>query len=839
MLKKLFFLLVSCSVLVADDDPYLMSDFGGEPSGIVEGCVNVITGDYVVRRDDLVVKGLEPIRFPLNYSPREVRKKFKIYGGWNFAEKFLLIELDHTDTLSVYEKSGIRVDYFYNYYAVKRSLPLPLRKIPGGWTNTALGDISARYNPLNNKVYSKKGDPREIIVEAPDGSVRYYRTKESKKRVEADWTTRGVPIEFLLRSEVLSNGNIIEYEWEKLADKRWRVTKIKSKSPKGKIYAWMTIEYDPADDKHRKGLLIKTSDGRTVEYKFNSKYDLRGERLCLLSNARYSFKPAVQYNYWKSKRKDVYPSQIIGPDGRFFELNYYTHGWNEDGGLYIEDRSEIKDKTYTRVQSLYQPFGTTSELERTHVFRYSPGKYKKGSGSTDVFDAQMNLSRYDYNENFVLTTIERYFGKHTLFSKENFEWTDKSWLKKKSLCGGDKKALLTYSYTYDDHGNVKSETHFGNLDGGGESSYVINRAYYDNHLLKSETFPNGKVVEYFYIGGTDLLRAKLEHASDGSMQRRTFYEYEEAVLVREVTDNGTGRLLADVTDVTQRFVKRITPNSAEFMYGMPHVVQEGYEENGQEIFLKKQVIHYDREALGNASWIEHYDAMGEHQYTLDYRYDEGDRLVEQTDPLGRVRKVGYDANYNPILDHDPNENFVLSQRYDHMNRPVVTEQASFSGDKREVVHHYNSLGQKVKEIDFRGNVTLQEYDPFGHPTRTVLPEMATGCQSPEINRTYNALGKPIAETDPEGHETCRWYNARGKPIRILYPDGAEETLSYDPSGQYVKSHTSAEGTKAEYDYDVFDRVVAKRVLSLKVSFCVLKVSLMTPSSSFLRRTLTE
>ena len=299
MLQKLLFLVLSCAVVFAEEDPYLMSDFGGEPSGIVEGCVNVITGDYVVRRDDLVVKGHEPIRMPINYSPREIRKKYKVYGGWNFAEKFLTIELDYTDTVTVYEKSGIRVDYFYNYYCVKKGLPLPLKKIPGGWTNTALGDISARNNPLNNKVCSNKKDPREITVEAPDGSVRYYRTKESKRKVQADWTARGVPIEFLLQSEVLPNGNILEYEWEQLVDKRWRVVKIQSKSPGGRVFGWVKISYDPEDDKHRKGLKFTTSDGRTAEYVFDSKYYLGDERIAILQHAKYSFKPNIQYNHSK------------------------------------------------------------------------------------------------------------------------------------------------------------------------------------------------------------------------------------------------------------------------------------------------------------------------------------------------------------------------------------------------------------------------------------------------------------------------------------------------------------------------------------------------------------
>ncbi|MCP5491011.1 MAG: hypothetical protein H7A42_07875 [Chlamydiales bacterium] len=120
------------------------------------------------------------------------------------------------------------------------------------------------------------------------------------------------------------------------------------------------------------------SDGRTVQYKFDSKYYMGNERLSILQNIEYSFKPNVQYNHWRSKRRDMYPRELVGPDGRSLKLTYYTHGWNADGGISIKDKPIMTDKRYARVQSLYQPFEGTNEFERTHMFRYSPGEYKEG-----------------------------------------------------------------------------------------------------------------------------------------------------------------------------------------------------------------------------------------------------------------------------------------------------------------------------------------------------------------------------------------------------------------------------------------------------------------------------
>ena len=42
-MRKTFFLFFSC--LLFADDPYEFVDFGGRPSAIVGGCVNVISKD--------------------------------------------------------------------------------------------------------------------------------------------------------------------------------------------------------------------------------------------------------------------------------------------------------------------------------------------------------------------------------------------------------------------------------------------------------------------------------------------------------------------------------------------------------------------------------------------------------------------------------------------------------------------------------------------------------------------------------------------------------------------------------------------------------------------------
>lgn len=812
-----------------------MSDFGGEPSGIVAGCVNAITGNFVVKRDDLVVRGQQPIRIPIRYSQECVDDSYEMYGGWDFGERYLEIVMGRLGDLYVPEKSGLRLKYFYSDFNIKKAwakgkkiVPLDLSGGKEGWVNTSLGKISARFNPLNNVVYAKHGDLKEIIVEGPDGVTRYYRTKRSMQRVRYGPNFRDT-VNFLLRAEVFPNGNGIVYHWKELRDKRWKVVKIESKSPSGKVYAWVKIDYEPKDDAHRKRLVFTTSDGRTVQYKFDSKFELEEERIALFKEVEYSYKPDEKYEYWKSSKKWSYPNWCELPDGRKLNIHYNHTGYNSDTGITIHKKHALGDLRYTRVGSIYQPMGENGELTRTHMLRYSPGKYKIGNGSTDAFDAYGNLTRYDYNSDFLLTKIKRHTQGDKLFSTEVFNWTDKNWLKNKAFLDEEGKAQFAFVYRYDDKGNITDEYHTGDLHGhhlvvetenpSPENAYHIKKEYYSNNLLKKESDPSGKVITYHYEGNSDLLRAQFIDDKNNHHRKRLFYLYDDSVRVCEITDNGTGDDQNDLTGVTERHIKRITPNPPGFMCGVPHVIEEKYLdlETSEEILLSKEVLHYEEKDHGHVSSIDHYDAAGQHRFTLTYAYDDKDRLITQTDPLGRVRTIDYDENYNPISDDDPNENVQLGQSYDKVNRIVKSWQEAPSGENQSVTWRYNNLSQKVEEEDFRGNVTRHEYDPFNHPTKTLFPnriDESGNTKTPEVTRTFNSLGALTSEKDPEGNITKTLCNARGKPYQVTYPDGAVESFSYDQSGYHIVTKISAEGVQTKFTYDAFDRVIQTSIYSV-------------------------
>ena len=86
MKRFVFFLCLLNCVIAKEKVPYDEIVFGGEPSGLIEGCVDAITGNYVVSQVDWVVEGAEPISIQRRYLSGKAET---VWSGWEFFFKHL------------------------------------------------------------------------------------------------------------------------------------------------------------------------------------------------------------------------------------------------------------------------------------------------------------------------------------------------------------------------------------------------------------------------------------------------------------------------------------------------------------------------------------------------------------------------------------------------------------------------------------------------------------------------------------------------------------------------------------------------------------------------------
>jgi hypothetical protein len=87
MKRWLFLILFFQSCLFASDDPIYsyapILDFSAEPTTVVHGCVNVITGAFSYTDQAISMQGGEPLGFTCFYNQKALRGNCKISICWS------------------------------------------------------------------------------------------------------------------------------------------------------------------------------------------------------------------------------------------------------------------------------------------------------------------------------------------------------------------------------------------------------------------------------------------------------------------------------------------------------------------------------------------------------------------------------------------------------------------------------------------------------------------------------------------------------------------------------------------------------------------------------------
>ena len=158
-----------------------------------------------------------------------------------------------------------------------------------------------------------------------------------------------------------------------------------------------------------------------------------------------------------------------------------------------------------------------------------------------------------------------------------------------------------------------------------------------------------------------------------------------------------------------------------------------------------------------------------------------------------------------------------------------------SGDGRRIVRtDVYENGIRVSRINFEhdghGNVTeIREFpDALGTAFistgisyhRGAVPEMIVTFNVRDANNnlvggngtivrtfTYDAMLRPISETDPNGY-TTRWaYDGIGRVTRIYHPDGGLETFAYN-DGRKTMTHRTVLGATYTHTFDGFGNLLS-------------------------------
>lgn len=362
------------------------------------------------------------------------------------------------------------------------------------------------------------------------------------------------------------------------------------------------------------------------------------------------------------------------------------------------------------------------------------------------------------------------------------------------------RAGLVTTLTYDTDGNLASVTDaFGHTLTLG---YVMSSAYEeDEYLLTDVTLPDGGLIHYGYDRWNRLTSVSYPDSTTRA------YHYD---------DPNNGWVLTSIDDESgQQF--------ATYVYdSLGRVTSESHAGNAQP-------YSFAYTAGGNGATIT--DPAG---VTTQWNYTSSGgalRLTSRSQPCidcGNVSAQSFDAQGNPTSRTDFNGNQTLMTFDPSRNLETWRTEAAGTPEARVITTQWHPNFRLPTEIEEAGRRTNFTYDAQGNLLTRSVVDLATN-DAQTWTYTYNSIGQVLTVdgprtdvsdvttytynacasgggcgqlatvTDAAGNVTSfLTYDADGKPLTISDPNGAVTTLVYDARKRLVSRTIGTETTSFEY-----------------------------------------
>lgn len=201
-------------------------------------------------------------------------------------------------------------------------------------------------------------------------------------------------------------------------------------------------------------------------------------------------------------------------------------------------------------------------------------------------------------------------------------------------------------------------------------------------------------------------------------------------------------------------------------------------------------------------------------YTIEYEYDEQDRLITMTDENGNPINILYNNSsavsqissclssmsltYNPnsfttyVVEKVGNTKQITSYQYDDQGR-LIQQTGNCCG--YTLSFEYDENNNIVKRTDGNGNVTIFNYDERGNVIKEIDPLANFVTYTYESN--YNLI---TSITDKRGNKITHTYDSEGNLLRKDYPLNISESFTYDEFGNQL-TYTDGRNNTTTYEYD--------------------------------------
>ena len=429
-----------------------------------------------------------------------------------------------------------------------------------------------------------------------------------------------------------------------------------------------------------------------------------------------------------------------------------------------------------------------------HTTRYTYDQNNNVATKTD-----MNHAVWQYRYNAANQLIETRSPLSSFKTYSNGSWHDET------------RSIIT-QHTYDNFGNLSSEIR----DAGGINQ-TVQYTYDANNRKLLTIYPNVAINNATQRASND--RQDMTTTLTEACVYNAFGE-----LIEQRDKAGHSRYYA-YDDMGQQIFS-VNAEGA--------IIRYGYDVFGNVISKTMYATPLDTSdySLNGIAGAVQTDAHDRHEY---YSYDHDHRLIETRKDairsynprttlyhtLSPTTRLTYNA-FGDVITHSVQltdaDWAITTHTYDNDGLKISTLDA----EHYLTTYHYNAFGLLNEEIQYalRGTSPTPSskdrkvsylYDVKGQLIEKTLKNVAVshltgnGTQYETIMRDltshygYDAMGKMVSTTDPEGHTAYSYYNEQGQlmaKVGMKTPAGrAATTYSYDALGQLVSSRQWANGAQ--------------------------------------------
>ena len=691
---------------------------------------------------------------------------------------------EHNNLISETDAEGNTTEYTYNEKHQILTKTDPLNRVTRYEYNENW-KVSKIINPDGTYKTYTYNDDGYLLSETDEFCKVTTHTLSARNQITKITYPDGGTVEYThdaagnVLAETNELGGVTRYEYDTNNNVTKKMVDYRDSVSAAEKVAVTTFEYDENQN------LIKKTDanGLVTEYTYDSRNRVLTETVNNILQVTYTYNKygiATVTNSRGKVKTNTYDflgrlMQITDFDGLTIKYTYDLLGrvlsetdkhnivtsyqYNGEGQVTkVTTPRSVTENTYDDAGQLTEKKVTADNIIRTWTYEYDlMGNLIKES------DAEGNVTEYVYLTDRLMAKRDQFIGLNET---------------------GTSLQCREVIYTYDDKGNVTSET---------VRKTVLDIA---NDAVTVESFSDAVTTSWIYDKAGNILTEK-----DGNNHTTTFNYNVRGDLIKVVEaaeSNETAPVTLYEVDAMGQRTKETCPEITHDDNSKVTIVKE-YEYNLDGTIKTEKL---SGKTIKSYQYDNHKNLTSETVLgvTTSYVYDDFNRMVRKSEGSGLITHYEYD---------------VYSQL-----KKVSIDDFSTTSDTTDTVlweaYAYDNYGQVIRESDrygmskyylYNNDGTVQKMKLAPSPATSSEPSFSSVNAAVYENYTYDKLGRLTGKTDQSENEWTYVYDAAGNLIAETIND-QEKTYEYDLFNRVIKE-TNTLDQVTEWEYDGAGNLVAE------------------------------